>query len=739
MFRSHRFSGRLLALLLALLLLWTAAACTAQPAQTPAVTPDSTPDSSETPDAPQASDPPDGLPAAEPLARKQLLHLEDAAEPVTASVAPYETAADLSNIVNLDQFYLSDAAAALLAENQFAVTDRQASEFFEIYEDNRYFQTPNFVTVDSMMHTYHLYFSLLLNRTEKTYLSDRLLALSRSMLEKTQAQYDALTGTEWEEAARINLAFFAVGTRLQDPSAALPEAAADLAQQELDLVYAAAVNEVSALTQDYVDYTQFQPRGYYEGDAVLEAYFRAMMWYGQLNFFQKTDVLNRSALLMILAMAQDLEAWETIYTVTSCFAGTSDDLGYYEYAPAIEAAYGSLPQAADLPENEAAYETYVGLIEAMDPPAINSVPVWQWNTADIPEYTKGFRFMGQRFTIDAAILQQLVYRNVTENPAGEQRLLPDVLDVPAALGSDLALELVTQQGAAEFPGYSENMEQLRTVLSEAPASAWSSSLYSGWLYTLLPVLEPKGEGYPSFMTSEAWTKKNLETFAGSYTELKHDTVLYAKQVMAEMGGGPMEEIDDRGYVEPEVEVYRRFAQLAGQTSEALSGLGLLTDADRENLDRLAQLAGMLQTISEKELRSETLTDEEYELIRGYGGTLEHFWIEAVKDKSESPYLASQEIPASLVTDIATDPNGWVLQVANGRPKEILVVVPIDGTLRLASGVVYDFYQFVQSKSDRLTDTAWRQMIGEWVTEDGTYNWNAQVEKPWWTESYRCQK
>ena len=375
----------------------------------------------------------------------------------------------------------------------------------------------------------------------------------------------------------------------------------------------------------------------------------------------------------------------------------------------------------------------------MDPPAINSVPVWQWNTADIPEYTKGFRFMGQRFTIDAAILQQLVYRNVTENPAGEQRLLPDVLDVPAALGSDLALELVTQQGAAEFPGYSENMKQLRTVLSEAPASAWSSSLYSGWLYTLLPVLEPKGEGYPSFMTSEAWTKKNLETFAGSYTELKHDTVLYAKQVMAEMGGGPMEEIDDRGYVEPEVEVYRRFAQLAGQTAEALSGLGLLTDADRENLDRLAQLAGMLQTISEKELRSETLTGEEYELIRGYGGTLEHFWIEAVKDKSESPYLASQEIPASLVTDIATDPNGFVLQVANGRPKEILVVVPIDGTLRLASGVVYDFYQFVQPKSDRLTDTAWRQMIGEWVTEDGTYNWNAQVEKPWWTESYRCQK
>ena len=67
------------------------------------------------------------------------------------------------------------------------------------------------------------------------------------------------------------------------------------------------------------------------------------------------------------------------------------------------------------------------------------------------------------------------------------------------------------------------------------------------------------------MTTEQWKKKALETYAGSFTELKHDTVLYAKQVMAEMGGGPPEELADRGYVEPETEVYRRFAELAEQT------------------------------------------------------------------------------------------------------------------------------------------------------------------------------
>ena len=237
------------------------------------------------------------------------------------------------------------------------------------------------------------------------------------------------------------------------------------------------------------------------------------------------------------------------------------------------------------------------------------------------------------------------------------------------------------------------------------------------------------------MTSTEWAKKNLETFVGSFTELKHDTVLYAKQVMAEMGGGPPEVLDDRGYVEPEPEVYHRFMLLAQQTSRGLSDFGLLGSEDVENLDRLAELARRLMEISYKELQDEVLTEEEYDLIREYGGTLEHFWIEAVEDRTDAEYLDPQEIPASLVTDIATDPNGTVLQIGNAKPAEILVVVSIEGKLRLASGVVYNFYQFEQPLSERLTDTEWRRKIGEWAGADGWYHRDETLEKPWWTESY----
>ncbi len=94
------------------------------------------------------------------------------------------------------------------------------------------------------------------------------------------------------------------------------------------------------------------------------------------------------------------------------------------------------------------------------------------------------------------------------------------------------------------------------------------------------------------------------------------------------------------------------------------------------------------------------------------------------------------MPSALVTDIATDPNGRVLQIATGRPSVIYVIVPVDGTLRLATGTVFDFYQFEQPLSDRMTDTEWRQRIGVWMSEEGTYNWKAVVEKPWWTASYR---
>ena len=84
---------------------------------------------------------------------------------VTPGVEPYTVDADLGNVENLWQFYAlrqNQEMADQLAKNGFVVCGNAGAEFFEIYENNRYEMIPNFVTVDSLMHTYHLYFAYLL-------------------------------------------------------------------------------------------------------------------------------------------------------------------------------------------------------------------------------------------------------------------------------------------------------------------------------------------------------------------------------------------------------------------------------------------------------------------------------------------------------------------------------------------------------------------------------------------------
>lgn len=685
----------------------------------------------------------DEIPEVVPLTRPSFLGVietikESVVEP---EVNGYKVKSDLSNLYNWEQFFYDQDSEILkkLKENLFCVEKGFEKEFYETYESNRYSLAPSFVTVDSMMHTYHLYFSYLMKKTERESLAEALLSVSEQMLEKSVEQYEQLRGSEWEEAAFRNVVFFSVGAVLQNKDAEIPADVAEAVVREKSLIEDASGIDTCSLTNTMIDYSQFKPRGYYEGEKKLEKYFRAMMWYGQIGFLQSEEDLDRSALLMTMAMEEGVLAeWERIYTVTSFFAGASDDLTYYEYLPAIEAAYGKEPELDVLVGNSEGWETFRSVTAQMKTPAINSIPTVDDEDPDTKstEENKGFRFMGQRFTIDAAIFQKLIYENVQEDSEGNKRMLPDTLDVAAALGSDTAYSILEKQGDTDYAGYKENMEVLRTGIKNAPETLWSASLYSNWLYTLKPLLEEKGDGYPDFMQSEEWAKKNLESFAGSYAELKHDTVLYAKQVMAEMGGGDLPQWDDRGYVEPEVQVWSRFTRLAARTRDGLKSFGLLSSEDEENLNRLEQMASQFLTMSEKELKNQLLSDEEYELIRNYGGNLEHFWLEAFKDEGEN--INSGDFPAAIVTDIATDPNGACLEVGTGNPSRIYVIVPIDGELHICVGAVYSFYQFEQPISERLTDSEWRQMMGISAMDNGTYNHDSAIEQPKWTNSYRYE-
>lgn len=662
---------------------------------------------------------------------------------VTPSLKPYQASEGLSNIINKDQFVFSDEAQKFLIKNGFVVVPDQSREFFWTYEFNRYDPIPSFVTTDAMLHNYHLYFSYLLRTLEKDSLRSELVSLTSSMLRKSQKQYDTLKGTEWESAAKRDVAYFAVAASLLDPDSTVPSYVKTDVESELALIDAheqivpSPVMNMGEPTDDPTavlneDYTQYIPRGHYARTDALKSYFKAMMWYGRLTFRASHEDETRSAVLITLLLnnPEDYDHWNNIYAPTNFFVGKSDDLGFAQYYDLVEKTYGEIPTLDVMTADAKKWNAFRAGLDLLEAPALNSIPIYNESIQpDRDQAVKGFRFMGQRFTLDASIFQRLVYRNVEENGNGELRMLPKGLDIPAAMGSQEAYGLLADMGETNYKNYPENMKHLQDTIAILDHDTWTQNLYWSWLYTLKPLTEPKGDGYPSFMQNQAWTRKQLETYLGSWTELKHDTILYAKQTYAEMGGGGEDPVDDRGYVEPNPEVYARLAALTRMTIDGLSSRGMIDNSALAPLNELEQLALSLKTISEKELEGKTLTDDEYELIRSFGGQLEHFWLEALKDQGVDDISLAAENPAALIADVATDPNGQVLEEGTGSVNNIFVVVPVDGTLRIAKGTVYSYYEFPWPADDRLTDEKWRMMVQDYEKSD------QMPEAPSWTKAY----
>jgi len=696
---------------------------------------------------------------------------------ISPKVPAYTVSPDLNNIINAKDLYyynfspssFSDKERSLLIKNAFVVRPSYYNEFFPLYESNRYSHIPSFITTDSILHNYHLMFDFLLKQLEEQKLATELKQLSANMLAESLNQYNNLKGTEWENAAKRNVGFFAVGSKLLDPSINVPAIVANEVNQELKLIEAHQGIEKSPVMNigrrgDVMidtpqgpqplealkeDYSQYIPRGHYDRTEQLKAYFKAMMWYGRLTFRMKSDDEVKSALLITFALNKEnnWNSWNKIYETINFFVGKSDDINYYQFKDLIEKVYGTNATLQSVVSDKNKLAAFINEAKTLEPPQINSMPIFQASIqSDREKEVKGFRFMGQRFTIDASIFQRLVYREVGDKTKSCQsfkpeetgclsgaRCLPKGLDIPATMGSNEAKNILNEMGENQYACYSENMSKMKEYISGLSKEIWTQNLYWGWLYQLRPLLDEKGNGYPSFMQNTAWLRKDLNTFLGSWSELKHDTILYTKQVYAEAGAGGGEEPpppDDRGYVEPNPYVYARLASLLKMTKEGLEMRGLLTASMKDNLSKMEQLVMSLKIISEKELNNEKLTDVEYELIRSYGEQLEYFWVEVNKDEPAYKQTGSQrdylnENPAAIIVDVATDPNGQVLEVGTGKIFEIYVVVPIDGKLRIAKGGVYSYYEFTWPMSDRLTDKKWRKLL----------NSGQAPELPFWTNAF----
>ncbi len=644
----------------------------------------------------------------------------------------YEIPEDLSTVGNLAHYTeLTNSQKRQLAKTGFVVVPDEAEQMFFLYEE--YAETDdaaNFITVDSVLQAYHIFFDYSLRTVEAMHLCQAAQEMTEALLTGSLKLLDEAPEGAVAEAAQRNVAYFAVAAALLDPKAEPPAQVKKLVADELELIHAHAARMPSPIFGTTIHYTQFNPRGHYTRSEQFEKYFRAMMWYGLIGFELEYDKKpttsrhTRQALLITKLLAENEQTralWDKIYEPTKFFVGGADDLRYDQYLPIAKRVFGEDLSPASFGDEQKLEEFLTQARGELPAPRI--APFFVGGPGEKGTQGRQFRLMGQRFIPDSYILQQLVAPLVRG-----QRYMPMGLDVAAALGSARARYLLLEvYDQGRYPNYTEQLDKMQAEFTGTEESKWRSNLYWGWLYSLLPLFEEKGEGYPTFMQSEQWQDKELNTSLSSWAELRHDTILYAKQSGAEMGGGP--EGKPKGYVEPYPEVYGRLAYLAWRSRQGLEERGMLPEKLAEAYGKFEDTLMFLKGIAEKELTNEPRTAEEYKRIQYFGGELERLTLEVAQgDQGAANWFEiTNEADRNLacVADVHTSANSC-LEVGVGPAYRIYVVVPHpDGGLQIAKGGVFAYYEFPWPASDRLTDEKWQALLKS----------GQAPEQPEWTKSF----
>ncbi len=669
---------------------------------------------------------------------------------------------DLSSVYFVQDAALNADQLALLAQNGFVVVPGSYAQFDDAYADWSNLDTgqADFITTDAILHALYLTYQNALMFLEQSTLYGQITHVLMQGYQAAEQQAHEAVGTPLEAAAHKAAVYFAVpliliadgenyylqgydqvpvfGELEPSPSSLIASADPAIIAEAQPLADAARAAEgrldVPILDQYTEDFSQYKPRSYYAGDPLLESYFRAMMWLGRITFTAKSDADTLTGLLVLRALASQPETyatWQDVASMLDFLVGPIDNYSPTDYLPLAQTAFGDGLALTAL-SNPDKMITFRVAASQLPPPKINSIPIPAGPTTSdaVTEAQRGFRLFGQRFTFDGYVMQQLIYPAVgTDN---QSRALPLSLDVPAVLGSDTAFVLADQAGATGYAHYTDHVAALRDEVNGLSADDWLQNVYGGWLWTLQPLFLTDPALLPPLMQTDAWQRKSLATTLGSYTELKHATLLYAAQPMGGLGGGGMEPpVTVYSYVEPNPQVFQRIAIVAALMDQGLRDHGAFKDDGSGSygaiysidtaLQQLAGLSSYLAEIARKEVAGEPVShDEYYYLQQNFHDTLWYLrygleiWITDPPENS------------AVVADIASNAAaGMALEIGTGTPDLIYVVTDSPYGLQLTRGAVFSPYEFTVPIDNRMTDDDWRAQLAA-----GT-----QPPRPDWIDLY----
>jgi hypothetical protein len=618
---------------------------------------------------------------------------------------------------------LNDVEQTALGKNGFVLASRQFPTFVNGYAEIYSEHLPVYISADALLESVHNAYDAMLAKMEQSTIIGKVTALLQSMRTR-------LPTSTADPPLRADVdVYLAVALSLLQGSAAAPVAGGDASTVGSFVAAANAAMGTGTVSlfgdSRQEDFSQFTPRGHYTDDPVLSQYFRAMIWLGRIDLRlvetapSGDQVFHReqydAMLLMRELIGSDVTQWSNVDDILKTFVGKSDNM----IVPDVDSLITDLggADAAHAASDDAVEKALVkggyGQQQIASYLMVNDGTV-----ATLP-LNRSFLIFGQRYTVDSDVFSAVVYDRIPG------RFMPDPLDAAfGAFGNNQALAL--DPDAATNPALPGALARVRTLIDSSDASFWQSSFYNLWLGALralspAPDAASTKAGLPQIATTEAWGRRILDTQLGSWAELRHDTLLYAKQSYT---GSPGCDFPD-AYVDPYPDTFaaiRKYAEQGGR----IAAFAPPDDATLINayFDTLRNASAVLEQIATAELQGEALTADQLAFIN-----------DAVRINDVSVVCTTIQVPdgwlAKLyfnppdsivfkptIADVHTQPSdaggnpvGNVLHVGNGFPRFMVATVDsCGGGPRAYAGVVFGYAEKVTSNFERLTDDQWASQL-----------------------------
>lgn len=655
-----------------------------------------------------------------------------------------------------DDFRLNAEELAVFQRNGFVVSERMSAPSFAAVFYNIYSRDlPVFVSSDALLHAWHRSYDAMLEELEAEYLARSLSEILAGMAQRLPQVRQEYGKGVLEESILDADYFIAVARSLLSGNRVNSYFNQNSRIAEtLDAIESGQLQEFNLFGRDRsVDFSQFKPRGHYEKSEALKQYFRAMIWCGRIDLRIAGNPEESSprelgiAIILnhLLNQSGKFSQWQQFDQMLQTFVGQTDSMTFAELNDFL--AQNTIKSPTDIQTLSTLEQLQTDILAT--PLGLQSIRGDSYQSppdSQQIQLPRSFTLLGQKFVLDSWVLSKVVYDDILWDGKKVPRRIPSSLDVAfAALGNnqivpELVDRMTNRQGRQFRDGlnYQHHLAAVKTVVDQQNPAIWEQNIYLNWLATLRELSTPTTEAkYPEAMRTKAWAMKTLNTQLASWTQLRHDTILYAKQSYT----GGTRCFYPAGFVEPRPEFWGRFERMVQLAAQQINrtrfpgSSGQIQERQVEFLENFAEKLAILKDIATKELAQQELSQAETQFLRdiveidgGSGGPYYRGWYPSLFYEEPKDSNSWDAIVADVHTDVPDpifgDP-GAVLHQGVGNVDLLMIAVDNGEDKMVYAGPVLSHYEFEMPGVVRKSDSEWQNDIKQ----------GNVPPRPEWTEGY----